>query len=545
VNVSQSTTAPEPPPAAAAAGRARPRRPWRENLEAFGVAILMAVLLKPMIIEAYQIPTPSMQPTLMGSRAAGVHDRILVDKIRYEIFEPKRWDIVVFRYPIRRNQNYVKRIVGVPGDRLRVSGGNLYQVGADGAIDGIAAKPERVQAGLWKEIYPARRLLEESSEVLGDYFVRRSGQWRQDGDDLVTTPTGGGSGRAQIRFLDRQHEGFSNQIWDGYPIDVARAIREDARRDSPFEGVQDVRVQFVLQPQANVDELDVELQLSPAGHPAHRLVLRAEGGQGRLAILVGDAEVARSDPFDFPMPAAGSTSRLGFAHVDDHLFALRDGAVAAELPEGEHRLTTTLEPSQVALTIGTRSAGELRLSELTVDRDLHYVPTGLEDALHVLVPEGTDRTLANHVIEVPDGHFFMMGDNTLASADSRQWQVITVGATEDGMLVDPRTHPDARVLRGNRRPWPLSKPPDPDENPVIVRGQPLDDIVFTDDNGEVFALRGKLVSEDGQRLRFADPDGDGHQWSPEIENVFFVPREHVLGRPLATFWPWWRVGLIR
>ena len=126
----------------------KPRRPWRENLEAFGVAILMAVLLKPMIIEAYQIPTPSMQPTLMGSVEANVHDRILVDKIRYELFEPKRWDISVFRYPIRRNQNYVKRIVGVGGDRMRIAGGNLYSVDGEGSVDGIFRKPERIQGGL-------------------------------------------------------------------------------------------------------------------------------------------------------------------------------------------------------------------------------------------------------------------------------------------------------------------------------------------------------------------------------------------------------------
>ncbi|MDP6928496.1 MAG: signal peptidase I, partial [Planctomycetota bacterium] len=91
-------------------GKAKPKRPWRDNLEAIGIAILIAVLLKPLVIEAYQIPTPSMQPTMMGSKAAGVHDRLLVDKMRYAFTEPKRFDIAVFRYPVRRNQNYVKRI---------------------------------------------------------------------------------------------------------------------------------------------------------------------------------------------------------------------------------------------------------------------------------------------------------------------------------------------------------------------------------------------------------------------------------------------------
>jgi len=90
--------------------------PVRTNLEAFGVAILAAVLLKWFCIEAYQIPTSSMQPTLMGDTDANVNDRILVDKLIQTIREPKRWDILVFAYPLQKNQNYVKRMVGMPGD---------------------------------------------------------------------------------------------------------------------------------------------------------------------------------------------------------------------------------------------------------------------------------------------------------------------------------------------------------------------------------------------------------------------------------------------
>jgi signal peptidase I len=109
----------------AKATSAEPRGKFRENVDAFAIAILMAVLMKFFALEAYQIPTSSMQPTMMGHKATGVFDRIIVDKIRYEIFEPQRWDIAVFRYPIRRKQNYVKRIVGLPGDRIRLVDGDL------------------------------------------------------------------------------------------------------------------------------------------------------------------------------------------------------------------------------------------------------------------------------------------------------------------------------------------------------------------------------------------------------------------------------------
>lgn len=532
----------DPPPAA----KTKPRRPWRENLEAFGVAILMAVLLKPMLVEAYQIPTSSMQPTLMGSPEAGIFDRILVDKTRYEIFEPERWDIVVFRYPIRRNQNYVKRIVGLPGDRLRIAAGNLWQVGEDGALAHVLRKPDRIQEHLWKEVYPARRLLEDSATVLGSYFEGQVGEWREDGDALVAKPTA--SGKARLAFIDRDHEGLSNKIWDGYGTSVARAIRERGSAGHD-EGVQDARFGFDVVPSANVDRLKVELRLQPPGLKERAFTLEVASGEARLRVAVANEEKAVSPPFAFALPA-GTATRVAFAQVDDRLLAWRDGSLVGELEVGAGRFELPLAPRSIVLAAEALTSGELRLQDLRVERDVHYVSEGLEDALGELVEPGRERVVAHHVIRIPEGFYFMMGDNTLASADSRQWKVFTVGMNAAGELVNPNWNPDARVLRGNRRPWPLQVKPDNDENPVIVRGfgdPPADLVVLTDDNGEVFPLRGKTGPQysDGN-MEFLDASsGTPRPWVPEEQHVFFVPREHVLGRPLAAFWPLTRIGFIR
>src|SRR5436190_173534 len=147
-----------------------PRRmgPVRDNLEAFGVAILAAVLLKWFCIEAFQIPTSSMQPTLMGG--AGVFDRILVDKILPLIREPQRWDITVFKYPLQKNQNYVKRIGGMPNDRLTIAGGNLYQVVDEGGKHTYRCerKPADLQEHMWKNVHPARKIVRAETKSLGD-----------------------------------------------------------------------------------------------------------------------------------------------------------------------------------------------------------------------------------------------------------------------------------------------------------------------------------------------------------------------------------------
>ena len=64
------------------------------------MAIAMALFLKHFVIEAYKIPSGSMQPTLIGDEDADIKDRILVDKLSYAFRDPRRWEVAVFRYPL-------------------------------------------------------------------------------------------------------------------------------------------------------------------------------------------------------------------------------------------------------------------------------------------------------------------------------------------------------------------------------------------------------------------------------------------------------------
>lgn len=517
----------------------KPRRPWRDNLEAFSIAILLAVLAKPMILEAYQIPTPSMQPTMMGSPAAGVYDRILVDKARYLAFEPKRWDIAVFRYPIRLNQNYVKRIVGMPGDRLRIAGGNIFDVGEDGeTIATVRRKPDHIQARLWKEVYPARRNLAEEPRPPLRFFARLAGSWSEDGDDLLVTPSGAGT--ARLAYRDSDHSGLSNQIYDGYPTEVARAIRADSGGSLHLQGVQDVRLTYTITPEKSPTLLSSKLRIRDPGMTTERsMALQVEAGMARLRITVGGDEKASTDPVPCEV-AAGEPTELSFAQIDDRLVAWRNGEQILELEVGANRTTRPLDPGLLTLSMESEGGGAQRLSGITVERDVHYQPK-FDHPANPMVD------VLGHVLEVPEGHYFMMGDNTLASEDSRQWKSVTVGMDAEGKLVDPDTNPDAVTLRGNRRPWPLDVSPDSDENPVILpprTGGKISEVAFTDRDGGVHRLTAKLgPNYEPGKMEFLDPDG--HRWLAKSEHVFYVPREHVLGRPMVTFWPPTRIGFIR
>ena len=97
----------------------------RNFIHEWSLNILILLFGTTTLVQAFIVPTPSMDTTVM------VGDHLLVDKLSYApagsfsrfflpYTDPKRGDIIVFRYPMDISQNYVKRVMGVPGDRIKV-----------------------------------------------------------------------------------------------------------------------------------------------------------------------------------------------------------------------------------------------------------------------------------------------------------------------------------------------------------------------------------------------------------------------------------------
>ncbi|RMG24749.1 MAG: signal peptidase I [Armatimonadetes bacterium] len=91
-------------------------------------AIFIFLLLRPYVIQTFEIPSPSMEPTLRRG------DYLFVDKASYRWRDPRRGEVAVFRPPIEAqtvsggpDELYVKRVIGVPGDVIEVIGGVLYR----------------------------------------------------------------------------------------------------------------------------------------------------------------------------------------------------------------------------------------------------------------------------------------------------------------------------------------------------------------------------------------------------------------------------------
>src|SRR5437016_3286952 len=125
---------------------------WVEYPKSFFPVLLIVFLLRSFLAEPFKIPSSSMRPTLE------VGDFILVNKFAYGIrlpiiekkiiatSEPQRGDVIVFRYPINPSQDFIKRVIGLPGDqvvyqdkRLTVNGAPLPQTrdGTYGYLEGL------------------------------------------------------------------------------------------------------------------------------------------------------------------------------------------------------------------------------------------------------------------------------------------------------------------------------------------------------------------------------------------------------------------------
>lgn len=97
---------------------------WREGFETVVVALGLALLIRAFIVQAFFIPSSSMEDTLL------IDDHILVNKFIYRFGDPQRQDIVVFEFPgesvAGEHKDYIKRVIGRPGDTVLVQGGLVY-----------------------------------------------------------------------------------------------------------------------------------------------------------------------------------------------------------------------------------------------------------------------------------------------------------------------------------------------------------------------------------------------------------------------------------
>ena len=136
---------------------------WREYLETAIIALVAAVLLRVFVVSAYRVNSASMEDTLMNG------DVIFVNKLAYDYgSDPQAGDIVVFKYPLNPDKDFIKRIVALPGQEVQVADKILY---VDGAVASIPPMSKHID----KRIIPGDLSFRDNFEPYtvpeGEYFV--------------------------------------------------------------------------------------------------------------------------------------------------------------------------------------------------------------------------------------------------------------------------------------------------------------------------------------------------------------------------------------
>lgn len=364
-------------------------------------------------------------------------DRILVNKFAYDFAAPERWDVVVFRYPEDAKVNYIKRLVGLPGETVSIAAGDIW-TSRDGESPRIARKPDRKRLAMLQCVHDARHV---SRELLAADWPEAWADWSRMGTDAAWRSDDGGRsfttdpGVGTTAILRYRHMLPTAKQWA-----EARAGNSLAgvARPEPITDVQpynalaakphwvgDIAVEAVLESRS--DAGSVEFDLVEAGRP-HRCRFDLATGEATLSIAGRDDEKPSRGATE--VRGAGSW-RILFANIDDELSllvngrrieldtparwespldeAVREGPLLEPVRPGDE---TSSDLAPVGITVGDAS---VTVRDMRVLRDVFYLST----ALGARAGEFLERQRLDFPLE--EGQYFVLGDNSAASKDSRLW----------------------------------------------------------------------------------------------------------------------------
>ena len=433
-NPTPQEPAPTPPPRPVLAGKA-PSRPTVEFLVGLLVSVLM---FRTFAAEAYIVPTGSMAPTLLGMHreitcprcglrfAVGMDeqgrsahpicpncgnadldhaptaerngDRLLVQKHLFDWRSPRRWEVAVFQNPAEPSQAYVKRVVGLPGESVQLVNGDVY-------IDGrIARKSLEEQHATRVPVYDHRFVPDDVARYPRWTFRQGREGWEADGSRFVHRSAG--EEAIKPDWLEYRH-------WD-----PDRENYGPVRDFTPYNG-SDVRGEN------RVTDLMLRALVTPRVGGTEILV-RVHPGPDRFQISIplagSTAEVhVREDGQDIPLSrprrdAAHSLApfQLEATWVDHRLSVAIDGVLQFDpIDVDGPALGPNPGPGDPPLALGVRGGESIEVAELRIDRDVYYTGS-LASAPRR--PFGVDEPY-----RLGPGEFFVLGDNSPVSNDSRFW----------------------------------------------------------------------------------------------------------------------------
>jgi len=429
----------------------------RQTVDFLVVLCLVIMLLRTLIAEAYIVPTGSMAPTLLGQHQevvcsncrfrfvlgvdeqgrsgravcpnCGGHDydasaavtsngdRLLVHKFLFDLRGPRRWEVAVFQSRNEPNQAYVKRVVGLPGEMIQIRGGDLY-------IDGAIARKSPAELRATRQLVYDNDYIPKDSDRFPRWVFRRGGRsrlaspsgWKAEGTGFVHE-------RSQadgnvVDWLDYRHwdpdTGRYGPIRDFYSYNGGDVRGDNVVSDLMLDCLVSARPDarsLVVRINTATETFFVTLPIDGKGSPEARR-------NGKLLKVMNPQGSLVSSP-----ALASRLSRLEVAVVDRRLLVTIDGISAFDPIDLEGAgLYSGLAPFANPVSIGVQGGG-LSVGSLKIYRDVHYTSV-LANAPRR--PFGIDSPFV-----LGPGEYFVLGDNSPMSNDSRFWAASPVVRRED------------------------------------------------------------------------------------------------------------------
>lgn len=327
-------------------------------------------------------------------------DRILVLKCIYQFLAPKRWDVIVFKNPPEPEINYIKRLIGLPGEKVQIIDGDIYVNGQ------ISRKPPKVQNELWTPVYdndyqPVKRFVPSFNHHAWEqpFKNKNSSKWKvyEDSPTLFHLD----SPSDQINILE-----YNTSIGNDFRATYAY---DDVQDYSRMPYCSDLMVRFYCRSAAPQGRIGASLSKYRTNYNAWvdltgEMVITKDDRNG------GATELARKS---IEPSLINKSILLKFANVDHQLiFQFGSEKLSYDLGrslEDAGRVRTDIHPR-----LEISGSGKLTLSHVVVFRDIHY--TTSQEANGPINSRAIDKPFA-----LGKDEFFVLGDNSPNSADSRLW----------------------------------------------------------------------------------------------------------------------------